>query len=104
MKILQEVDAEGVLARAKKSFKRRRYGSKGPNYVWHIDGYDKLSPYGITIHGCIDGYTTVKLIFIFCNRFSRKIMWLKVSPTNHNPKVIARFYLETVEEVAVCND
>ena len=28
MKILQEVDAEGVLARAKKSFKRRRYGSK----------------------------------------------------------------------------
>ena len=27
-------------------------------------------------------------------------MWLKVSPTNHNPKVIARFYLETVEEVA----
>lgn len=29
---------------------------KGPNYTWHMDGYDKLSPYGVTIHGCIDGY------------------------------------------------
>ena len=27
-------------------------------------------------------------------------MWLKVSPTNHNTKVVARFYLEIVEEVA----
>ena len=23
--------------------------------MWHIDGYDKLSPYGIAIHGYIDG-------------------------------------------------
>ena len=29
---------------------------KGPNYVWHMDRYDKLSPYGLAIHGCIDGY------------------------------------------------
>ena len=29
--------------------------NKGPNYIWHIDGYDKLSPFGLTIHGCIDG-------------------------------------------------
>lgn len=28
---------------------------QGPNHMWHIDGYDKLSPYGLTIHGCIDG-------------------------------------------------
>jgi hypothetical protein len=27
-------------------------------------------------------------------------MWLKVTPTNHDPKVIARFYLESVEKVA----
>ena len=27
--------------------------------MWHIDGYDKLKPYGFPIHGCIDG--SVKL-------------------------------------------
>lgn len=32
-------------------------------------------------------------------RCSRKILWLRVSPSNHDPKVIARFFLECVEEV-----
>ena len=30
-----------------------------------MDGNDKLKPYGISIHGCIDGY-------------SRKVLWLQV--------------------------
>ena len=30
----------------------------GPNYIWHMDGYDKLKPFGIAVHGCIDGYCT----------------------------------------------
>lgn len=29
---------------------------QGPNYVWHLDGYDKLKPYGFAIHACIDGF------------------------------------------------
>ena len=29
---------------------------EGPNHIWHLDGYDKLCPYGFAIHGCIDGY------------------------------------------------
>ena len=32
-------------------------------------------------------------------RFSRKMLWLKVTPTNHDPKVVGRFYLECVESV-----
>ena len=32
--------------------------------------------------------------------FSRKILWLRVSPTNHNPRVIVRFFLECVEKLA----
>lgn len=29
---------------------------QGPNYVWHLDGNDKLGiKYGFYIHGCIDG-------------------------------------------------
>ena len=26
----------------------------GPD-LWHVDSYDKLKPYGFTIHGCVDG-------------------------------------------------
>ena len=33
-------------------------------------------------------------------RFSRKILWLEVTPTNHDPRVVARYYLKCVEEVA----
>ena len=29
---------------------------EGPNFIWHIDGYDKMTPFGFTVHGCIDGY------------------------------------------------
>ena len=28
---------------------------QGPNFLWHIDGYDTLKAYGFAIHGCIDG-------------------------------------------------
>ena len=29
--------------------------SKGPNFIWHVDRYDKLKTFGFNIHGCIDG-------------------------------------------------
>ncbi len=29
--------------------------------------------------------------------YSSKIIWLKLSSSNHNPKIIARYYLESVE-------
>lgn len=34
------------------------------------------------------------------DRYSRKIMWLKISSTNKDPMVILRYYLECVEDVA----
>lgn len=67
---------------------RRLYSVKGPNHIWHIDGNDKLKPFGFSISGCIDG-------------FSRKLIWLKVASTNKNPSLICTYYLEAVANLNV---
>ena len=87
--LLKELDPEGCAERKAKRLKRRRFISPGPNYSWHVDGYDKLKPYGFPIHGAIDGW-------------SRKIMWLKVCRSNNLPEIPASFYLECVVEQMGC--
>ena len=37
--------------RQAKQLKRRKYSCRGPNDVWHVDGYDKIKPYRFPIHG-----------------------------------------------------
>ena len=69
--------------------RRRQYVSVGPNFCWYADGYGKLKPYGLPIHGCVDG-------------FWRKILWLKVSRTNNDPIAPAYFYIETVKKMGFC--
>ena len=81
--LMKVLDPAGVAARCRRSLRRRQYHADGPNFIWHVDGYDKLKPYGFCISGCIDG-------------FSRKIIWLKVHTTNSDPKVIAGYYVEAV--------
>jgi len=46
---------------------RREYRSYGPNFVWHLDGWHKLNPYSIVVHGCVDGLSK-KIIFkqLYC--------------------------------------
>ena len=88
MKILRELDPEGVEIRRSRVILRRNYVSAGPNDTWHVDGYDKLKPYGLPIHGAIDG-------------FSRKILWLEVCRTNNNPLVPAQFFIETSKRLCV---
>ncbi|XP_073238058.1 uncharacterized protein [Porites lutea] len=77
---LKVMDPDGVAERKKHRLKRRKYFSPGPNFLWHIDGYDKLKAYGFAIHGCIDGY-------------SRRIKWLEVRSTNNDAAVIADHFL-----------
>ncbi|CAG9812660.1 unnamed protein product [Phaedon cochleariae] len=71
--ILKLLDPEGVEFRRKKRLRRRQYRSEGPNYLWHVDSYDKLKPHDICINVCIDG-------------FSRHIIWLKAGFTTSDPK------------------
>ncbi|VDI80797.1 Hypothetical predicted protein [Mytilus galloprovincialis] len=82
--ILKLVDPRGVEMRSKHRLIRRKYFSQGPNYCWHIDSYDKLKPYGLCINGCVDG-------------FSRKMMWVKVGKTSSDPKVIAKYFIEAIQ-------
>lgn len=87
--LLGIIDPWGVMKRSKRRLHRRKYFSAGPNAVWHIDGYDKLKPYGICIHGCID-------------RFSRNIMWLHAWNTNNNPKLVASYFIGAVSTYNGC--
>ena len=85
MRILRELDPDASALRKARKLQRRSYVSPGPNATWHVDGYDKLKPYGLPIHGCVDG-------------FSRRIMWLKVCKSNNDPVIPAGFFLHAVEE------
>ncbi|XP_033728940.1 uncharacterized protein LOC117318048 [Pecten maximus] len=84
--VLRNLDPEGVSRRRRHQFSRRIHINKGPNYLIHIDGYDKLKRYGFPIHGAICG-------------FSRRILWLKIANTNNNPKIIGTFFLEYLNEI-----
>lgn len=86
---LNILDPQGVQLRKRNRLRRRQYLNKGPNYLWHLDSYDKLKPYGIAINGCIDG-------------FSRHIMWLKVSYTNSDPRIIGGYFMEVVRHLKGC--
>ncbi|XP_031573563.1 uncharacterized protein LOC116307446 [Actinia tenebrosa] len=89
MNILKEMDPSGVKERKRRKLRRRVYRCPGPNNTWHIDGYDKLSPFGFGISGCIDGY-------------SRRIIFLRVSYSNHDPSIIAGYYMSGVKQLKGC--
>ena len=88
-RLLREVDPEGTEQGKPHQFRTRQYVNPGPNWCWHVDGHDKLKPFGFAIHGCIDGY-------------SRKILWLKVGRTNNDPHIMAHHFLECVSQYAAC--
>lgn len=87
--LMSILDPKGVEKRKRRRLKRRTYRCGGPNAVWHMDGYDKLKPFGICIHGCIDG-------------FSRNLIWLEAWNTNNDPKVIAGYFVEAVRQSDGC--
>ena len=87
--ILRTLDPEGVKQRQRRRLIRRTYVSKGPNYIWHFDRYDKLKRFGFCVNGCVDGY-------------SRLMIWLNCYTTSSDPKVIAGYYLEAVSSMGGC--
>lgn len=84
--VLKAIDPAGVTLRSAHRLRRRTYINKGPNFAIHIDGYDKLKPFGIPIHGAIDG-------------FSRYILWLEACHTNNDPRIIAGFFVNFLKRI-----
>jgi len=82
--LLKILDPEGVQLRLRNRLRRRLYQNPGPNFLWHVDSYDKLKPYGICINGAVDG-------------FSRMVIWLHAYSTSSNPRVIAGYFIDEVE-------
>ena len=39
---LKYLDPVGVEDRSRRCLRRREYHGRGPNFIWHVDGYDKL--------------------------------------------------------------
>lgn len=85
-RVLQLADPDGLTGRFGNRLRRRMYKSPGPNFLFHLDGYDKLKPFGFCIHGCIDG-------------FSRYLIWLEVATTNKDPLVCAYYYLKAIKKL-----
>ena len=63
--ILKALDSNGVARRKARRLQRRSYFARGPNFLWHVDSYDKLKPFGFCINGCIDGFS-IKIIGCMC--------------------------------------
>ena len=59
LNVLRTLDPDGVELRKAHRLKRRQYYARGPNFIWHVDGYDKLKQFGFCIHAAIDGFSIV---------------------------------------------
>jgi hypothetical protein len=48
-------------------YHHRNFQVPGPNFLWSLDGYAKLAPYGFEIYACIDAYSR-KIIWFYLGR------------------------------------
>ena len=88
--VMSELDPQGLEGRgnvgAKRQRKKGNFTTHGSNWVHSLDGHDKLmgyqnSTFPLAVYGCM-------------GKASGKLLWLKVWVSNHDPKLIGRWYLE----------
>ena len=54
--------------------------------IFSIDGWDKLKPFDLSVHGCVDG-------------FSRRIMWLEASRSNNDPYEVCNYFCKLIRQM-----
>ena len=86
--MMSHLDSAGLQERAvgKNQKTKGHFIIGGVNQVHSLDGHDKLMGYQnntfpLAVYGCLD-------------TASRKILWVKVWTSNHDPLLVARRYLE----------
>ena len=81
--MLHILNPEAIIRRTRRmQLNKGEYIVPGPDYIWSIDGHDKLSPFGIDIYACIDAY-------------SRAIIWVYVGISNRTSHSVVQQYLMT---------
>jgi hypothetical protein len=91
--VMYDLDEEGLAARRpcrKQKKNRGHFTTKGVNWVFSLDGHDKLMGYQNgtfppAVYGCLDAACC-------------KLMWLKVWVSNSDPNLIGKWYLENLYE------
>ena len=53
-----------------------------------------MGQWGIIVHDTGVHWHHVLLLF----RYSRKMLWLEVSSTNHNPRIVVDYYLNAIDK------
>jgi hypothetical protein len=84
--LLKAVEPEAVANRRQRGFRRRHFWAAGVNDVWPQDQHDKWGRFGLWLHAGIEA-------------FSGEINWIKIWWTNKNPRLIAKFYLDTCRRI-----
>ncbi|KAF8870865.1 hypothetical protein BD779DRAFT_1478582 [Infundibulicybe gibba] len=84
---LKETEPEAVKARSGCRYKHKHYYAAGVNDVWPMDQHNKWGPrFGLWFHNSLDAFTGYN-------------NWLKVWWTNSNPRLIAKYYIDTCCEM-----
>jgi hypothetical protein len=88
---LKTLDSHAIEFRRPGMKRRRRenYIVNGPDWLWCLDGHEKISHFGIDIYGCIDGY-------------SRKIIWFYVGSSSRTQVSVLSQYLNAVQIIGYC--
>jgi hypothetical protein len=86
-----QLDPEGVAGRRPggRKIRQENYTTEGPNYLWCLDGHDKLTQFGMQIYAAIDAY-------------SRKIIWFYCGSSNRTAISVIRQYFIAVQALGFC--
>lgn len=80
------MEPDEVAQRRRRGFRRRHFWAAGVNDVWPQDQHDKWGRFGLWLHAGLEA-------------FSGEINWLKIWWTNKNPRLVAKYYLDTCRRI-----
>ena len=77
---------DSVERKKARKLEKQVYVSQGPNFIWHIDDYNKLKPFGFPTQVPIDG-------------FRRKVVRLNRCPSNSDRYIFRYFYMYSISHL-----